>query len=69
MQLKFAKICQGLKGIVLKKKFVLPIESWISLFFPILCFVHGPTMVIYASVRPTYPSHPKVRPIRLISIH
>jgi hypothetical protein len=28
-----AKTAQGLKGRVLKKKFVLPIESWIFTFF------------------------------------
>jgi hypothetical protein len=36
-----AKIAQGLKGRVLRKKFILPIESW---FFTSLClffFEHG----------------------------
>jgi hypothetical protein len=28
-----AQIAQGLKGMVLKKKFVLPIESWFFTFF------------------------------------
>jgi hypothetical protein len=28
-----AKIAQGFKGMVLRKKFVLPIESWFSNFF------------------------------------
>jgi hypothetical protein len=38
-----AKTAQGLKGKVLKKKFVLPIESCVFTFFPILLFAHGST--------------------------
>jgi hypothetical protein len=34
-----AKIAQGLKGKVLRKKFVLPIESWFFTFFTFF-FVH-----------------------------
>jgi hypothetical protein len=35
-----AEIAQGLKGRVLRKKFVLPIESWIFTFFTFF-WAHG----------------------------
>jgi hypothetical protein len=37
------KIAQGLKGMVLRKKFVLPIESWLFSFFHFLFLL----MVLY----------------------
>jgi hypothetical protein len=37
-----AKTAQGLKGRVLRKKFVLPIKSWFFTFFN-FSFVHGST--------------------------
>jgi hypothetical protein len=35
------KIAQGLKDRVLRKKIVLPIESWFFTFFHFCFFVHG----------------------------
>jgi hypothetical protein len=34
-------IAQGLKGRVLKKKFVLSIEFWVFIFFHFFSFAHG----------------------------
>jgi phenolic acid decarboxylase len=36
-----AKIAQWLKGRVPKKKLVLPVESWVFMFFSIFVYVHG----------------------------
>jgi hypothetical protein len=36
-----AKIAQGLKGRVLRKKFLLSIKSWIFHFFSLFFFAHG----------------------------
>jgi hypothetical protein len=41
--LHVAKTAQGLKDRVLKKKFVLSIESWDFTIFSILFFAHGST--------------------------
>jgi hypothetical protein len=36
-----AEAAQGLKGKVLRKKFVLPIKSWFFTFFAFFFFAHG----------------------------
>jgi hypothetical protein len=36
-----AETAQGLKGMVLRKKFVLPIKSWFFTSFLLFSFAHG----------------------------
>jgi hypothetical protein len=48
-----AEAAQGLKGMVLRKKFVLPIESWFFTFFHFLFFLmvlHDVTFNVIAAI-------------------